>query len=379
MRQETRRGAYPRLTIDLGLVERNTRAVAALAGARGMALTGVVKGLGGHVRTAAAMARGGCASLASSRLEQLEGLRRAMEELGPEGCPALPLGLLRVPAPSELAAVARLADWSLASDGEALRLLNERVLEARREARPHGVVLMLDVGDLREGWFDDDELLAEALRVERELPGLRLRGIGTNVGCYGSVLPTPVNLGRLVDLARRIEDALGRRLEVVSGGATSSLPLLASGAMPAGITELRVGEAILCARDLPEYYRAPLPGVQPGVVTLEAEVIEMRRKPSVPVGERFIDAFGRRPEYEDRGERLRLLLAVGKRDVGDPSFLSPRDPRVHVIGGSSDHLICEVDEPAGDLRYGSVLAFDLFYGAMLFLSDADPYVGVVES
>jgi predicted amino acid racemase len=94
------------------------------------------------------------------------------------------------------------------------------------------------------------------------------------------------------------------------------------------------------------------------------------------VGERFIDAFGNKPVYEDRGERTRLLLAVGKRDIGSHEHLLPRDARIHVIGSSSDHLICEADEPCADLRYGSVLDFDLLYGAMLFLSDSDPCVNV---
>ena len=235
---------------------------------------------------------------------------------------------------------------------------------------------MLDLGDLREGWFDEDELFSQAIRVERGLPSLVLRGIGTNLGCYGSILPTRANLGRLVALSRRIEDATGKPLDVVSGGATSSLPLLLRGDMPAGITELRVGEAALCARDLPHFHHVQVPGVSSDAYTLRAEIVEIRRKPSFPVGERFIDAFGDRPVYEDRGERTRILLAVGKRELGSHEHLLPRDARIHVIGSSSDHLICEADEPCADLGYGSALDFDLMYGAMLFLCDSDPYVNV---
>jgi predicted amino acid racemase len=235
---------------------------------------------------------------------------------------------------------------------------------------------MLDLGDLREGWFDDDGLFEAALMVERSMPSLYLRGVGTNLGCYGSVLPGAINLGRLVALARRIEAAIGRPLEVVSGGATSDLPMLAREGLPPGITELRIGEGALCARDLPHYYKVELPGVRSDAFTLRAEVIEARRKPSHPVGERFIDAFGNKPVYEDRGVRTRLLLGIGKRDFGSHDHLLPRDPRVHVIGSSSDHLICEADESSGDIAYGSILEFDLMYGAMLFLCDGNPYIGI---
>ncbi len=363
-------GRYPRLSIDLGAVEANTRAVATLCAASGVGLVGVVKGAGALLPVAAAMARGGCSALASSRLAQLSALRAAMRS---GSAPVLPLGLLRVPGPSEIGGTVSVADWSLQSDPTALSLTADA---AESAGRRHGVTLMLDLGDLREGWFDEEELVAEAVRVERELPSLYLRGIGTNLGCYGSIRPSRDNLGRLVSVARRVEAAIGRPLEVVSGGATSSLPLLVRGGMPAGVTELRVGEGLLCARDLPCYHGVDVPGVRSDAFTLRAEIVEIRGKPSLPVGERCVDAFGRCPDYDDRGVRTRLLLAVGKRDFGGHEQLVPRDPRVHIIGSSSDHLICEADEPCADLRYGSILEFDLFYGAMLFLCDGDPYVGI---
>ncbi|HPB66171.1 MAG TPA: alanine racemase, partial [Spirochaetales bacterium] len=249
---------------------------------------------------------------------------------------------------------------------------------AAAEARGvrHGVTLMLDLGDLREGWFDRQELVAAALRVERGLPSLRLRGIGTNLGCYGAVLPTRENLGRLLEAAREVEDAIGRRLDVVSGGATTSLPLVARGRMPAGVNELRIGEAILCGKDLPLFHRVELPGVRGDTITLRAELLEKHVKPSYPIGARLRDAFGACPEYEDRGTRTRLLLGVGKRDIGNHELLRPRDGRIHIVGSSSDYLICEADEPCDDLRYGSILEFDMLYGAMLFLCDANPYLAV---
>ena len=118
-----------------------------------------------------------------------------------------------------------------------------------------------------------------------------------------------------------------------------------------------------------------VPGLRSDAFTLRAEVLEIRRKPSYPIGELTIDAFGNEPVFEDRGVRTRLLLNLGRRDVGSPDFLFPRDPRISVIGASSDHLICEAEEPCADLGYGSVLEFDLMYGAMLYSSD-DPYVEV---
>jgi ornithine racemase len=356
---------FPRLSIDLAVIEANYRAVSALCAVSGIRVVGIVKGAGGREPVARAMLRGGCASLASSRLAQLQALRVAGVDTS--------LGLLRIPGPSEMAATVAAADWSLQSCDEALAMA---ATEAARTGRTHGVVLMRDVGDLREGWFDDDGLFEAALRVERSMPSLYLRGIGTNLGCYGSVLPDADNLGRLAALARRVEQAIGRPLEAVSGGATSTLPLLIRDGLPPGINELRIGEGALCARDLPHFYKVEVPGVRSDAFTLRAEVAEIRSKPSHPVGERFIDAFGNKPGYEDRGIRMRMLAGIGKRDIGSHEYLLPRDPRIHVIGSSSDHLICEADEPCGDLVYGSVLEFDVLYGAMLFLCDGNPYVEI---
>lgn len=352
-------GPFPELAIDLDVLSSNVRSLAGLCRARGVSLTGVVKGADGLAPVARAMLTGGCEHVASSRIGQL----RALREAGIEA----PLLLVRVPAPGELAETARWADRSLHSDLSVLRALDR---EADRAGRPHGVVLMLDLGDLREGWYEEGDLVEAAVRTERDLSALELLGIGTNLGCYGSILPTPENLGRLARAAGRIEERIGRALEVVSGGATSSIPLLLSGALPAGINNLRVGEGLLTARDLPHFYKVDVPGLSPGVVTLRAEVIEVRTKPSHPVGEIFIDAFGERPTYVDRGPRRRALLAVGKQDFGKHESLVPLEPGVEVIGSSSDHLICDVEDLGRPLAAGDILEFGLFYPALLFASQS---------
>ena len=352
-------GSFPELSIDLDVLASNVRALTGLCRSRGVSLTGVVKGADGLAPVARTMLEGGCEHIASSRIGQIRALREA-------GITA-PLLLIRVPAPGELAEVARWADRSLQSDESVLRALDR---EADRAGRRHGVVLMLDLGDLREGWFDEAELIEAAVQTERSLTALELLGIGTNLGCYGSILPTPDNLGRLARTARRIKDRIGRALEIVSGGATSSIPLLLSGSLPEGINNLRVGEGLLAARDLPHFYKADVPGLNPGVFTLRAEVIEVRTKASHPAGEIFIDAFGERPAYVDRGLRKRALLAVGKQDFGKHESLVPLEPGVEVIGSSSDHLICDVEDLERPLAAGDVLEFGLFYPALLFASQS---------
>jgi predicted amino acid racemase len=156
---------------------------------------------------------------------------------------------------------------------------------------------------------------------------------------------------------------------MVSGGATSSLPLLVKGTLPGGISNLRVGEGILNALDLPAYHDTDVPGVESGAFILRLEVLEVYDKPSHPVGELSVDAFGETPVYEDLGIRTRALLGGGKRDFGKHEALIPLELGIKPVGSSSDHLICDISACPRTLKPGDLVDFKLFYAGMLFSSD----------
>ena len=343
---------YPRLICNLSLLQSNVREVTGRCHAQGIAVAGVVKGANGLREISEPFARFGCDQIASSRLSQLRELR----SLG------LPTMLIRVPMLSEVEDVVRWSDYSLESE---LCLLDAIEAECRRQNREHAVILMADLGDLREGWWDREELIRAAVHTEG-LEHVRLAGIGTNLGCYGSILPTVGKMQELAALAQRVEEAVGRPLEIVSGGATSSFLLVHRHEMPAKINHLRIGEGMLLAYDYThEYGVTDMPYLSTGVFTLQAEVLECHVKPSCPVGEHFIDAFGRRPQYEDRGMQTRSLLGVGKLDFGPMGRIIPREKNIRYIGSSSDHTIIESDRP---FRPGEILEFDISYSELLFLT-----------
>lgn len=347
---------YPRLLCDLPLLRRNVEEVTRRCHEAGIRVAGVVKGVNAQMPMAEQFARGGCDQLASSRLDQIERVRRA--GLG------LPTLLIRIPMMSELEDVARFCDYSLESDLSVLEALNGVCL---RQGVRHKVILMADLGDLREGFWDKNELVEVCARVERELPHVHLAGIGVNLTCYGSTKPTPEKMHELLALRRRIEARIGRTLEVASGGATSSFTLVHWGTMPEGIDHLRIGEAILLGKDLQvDWGIRDMDYLQMDALTLRAEVIEVKDKPTYPIGEFAIDAFGRKPVYEDRGVRRRAILALGRADVGELESLIPREPGLTVIGGSSDHCIVDVEDCPRHLEVGDVVEFSLCYSHMLY-------------
>lgn len=341
--------ARPYVSIDLDKIEHNARSIVALCGAHGIAVTGVTKGTCGHPAVARAMLRGGVQSLGESRMENVARLRDA-------GVRA-PMMLLRLPPLSEAEQVVDRVDVSLNSE---LAVLEALSAAARRRGRVHPVIVMLDLGDLREGVWPDD--LVPFVRQALRLPGVRVAGLGTNLGCYGGVVPSEENMGRLVAHAREIEAACGIRLAWISGGSSNLLPLLAAGQLPERINHARIGEAILLGRETT--HRRPWPGTHPDAFRLHAEVIEEKEKPSLPIGERGEDAFGREPRFEDRGERERALVNVGREDV-DVDGVTPVDPRLRVLGASSDYLIVDVTEARGAVRVGDELVFSLDYAALL--------------
>ena len=122
------------------------------------------------------------------------------------------------------------------------------------------------------------------------------------------------------------------------------------------------------ARVAEKYYGYDLSDMHSDVFTLRAEVVEVKTKPTHPVGEVGVDAFGRRLTYEDRGIRRRAIVAVGKADIGDSDNIFPADRGIEVLGGSSDHTILDVEDAERDIKPGDILDFAVNYGAMLYLT-----------
>ncbi len=347
---------YPQLEFDLALLRSNADAVISRCRGMGIRVCGVVKGVDGLPEAARVLRAVGAAELGTSRLEQVAKCRAA-------GVPG-PWLLIRIPGLTELPDVVALCETSLQSEWPTLLALEEECL---RQNKTHRVIVMTDLGDLREGFWDKKELVDVCERVERDLPHVHLSGIGVNLTCYGSTKPTPEKMNELVGLARQVEQRIGRKLEIVSGGATSSFTLVHWGTMPAGVNHLRIGEAILLGKDLQvDWGIRDMDYLRMDALTLRAEVVEVKDKPTYPIGEFAIDAFGRKPVYEDRGIRRRAILALGRADVGELESLIPREPGLTVIGGSSDHCIVDVEDCPRRLQVGDIVEFSLCYSHMLY-------------
>ena len=342
----------PRLEIYPSRIEENARSVINLCHSHGIKVAGVTKVICAHPAVVGALEKAGVDILADSRLENLNAIR--------ETGSTLPLMLLRIPTPSRLAEVVELADISLNSSLETMIGLSKAAVKA---GKTHQVILMIDVGDLREGIWPDRAL--EVVTGAANLPNLDVLGLGCNLACYGGVIPTTEKMEMLLDVHEKCQKSTGLPLEIISGGNSANLPLLAAGGIPAGINQLRIGEAIQLGRNVLD--RSPWPGTRQDTYRIVAEVVEMEVKPSVPIGMCGRDAFGDTPQFTDRGLRKRAICNLGRQDVVVDN-IEPVDPGLIVLGGSSDHLIVDVQEAAEPVKVGSEIAFYPGYSALLAAS-----------
>lgn len=338
----------PCINIHTQKILENVQLMLAEAQKQGVEIVGVTKGAGAHEQVVKAMAQGGIEIFADSRLENLARIR----DLGI----AQELYLLRLPMLSQAKEVVQTAHLSFNSQGETLQALSRA---ARDFGCIHKVMLMVEVGDLREGVLPQDFL--SLVEKTLALPGLHLEGIATNVGCYGGVLPSQEQLDLLLSLALSVKETFQYPLEKISGGNTATTNLFKEG-LPPGINQLRIGEGLLVGFDSTNH-RA-LPGFHQDAFILLAEIIEIQDKPSYPSGEIGRDAFGEIPHFQDQGIRKRAILAVGRQDV-EFNALLPLQEGVEILGGSSDHLIVDVTEGGQGLQVGDILSFRLKYSAVL--------------
>jgi len=339
-------GPTPRIEINVERVADNAAALLSLCMSRGVELIAVTKAVGGSQRIAAALHASGIRSFGDSRVANL----RRMREGGIMGT----YFLIRSPVPSEAVAAVQWADVSLNTEIRVVRMLGRA---ARARGTVHGVILMVELGDLREGIppADLDEAVAQTLRV----PGVELAGIGANLACLSGVRPSPQKMRELSTIAAGIERRHGVKLRCVSGGNSANYSWLVSTPDTGRINQLRIGESLLLGCDA--LTRRPIPGLHADAFTVVAEVMEVKTKPSVPDGEVVQDAFGHHPRFADRGSRRRAILAIGRQDI-EPETLRPRIP-AEIVGATSDHLVLDATEAR--LHVGDEVAFDVGYSSLL--------------
>jgi predicted amino acid racemase/D-alanyl-D-alanine dipeptidase len=344
----------PRIEINLTKIAHNAKTLKDLYGSKGIDIIGVTKVVCGDPDIAATLVKSGINILADSRIANIKKMRNA-------GVNALYL-LLRTPSLSQAEEVVKYTDISLNSELSVIKKLSKFAVTNKST---HKIILMVELGDLREGIMPVD--LDDTINHVLELKGIELVGLGTNLACFGGIKPDKEKMELLSIIASDVEKKFDLKLTYISGGNSANYSWFKSTTDIARINNLRIGESIYLGCET--LHRKPIPGLFTDAFTLVAEVIESKIKPSLPYGDTAQDAMGNVPKFQDQGEITRSILNIGMQDVS-VSGLTPRS-NIDILGASSDHLI--VSAKKTKLKAGIELEFDLNYGSLLSAMTS-PYV-----
>ena len=310
-----------RIEIDIEKIRENSLFLVSSLRKLGISVTGVTKGVSGNPRVARAMLNGGITCLADSRISNVLRMRK-------DGI-SCPIILLRQCPISEIKQAIKQCEASFISDLGSLVELSKTACEVERK---HGIVLMVEVGDGRDGLLLHQ--LPDAISLIKSLPNIYLTGLAANFGCLVESLPKQIMFVRFERALSLAQNLLGIPIQIKSVGGSSAMGSLRSNDSITRGRNLRLGK--------------PIDGLHQDIFSMYIEVIECSR-----AGESLLS-----PKSQ-HGKHSRLVLAAGNQDT-DVGGLSSK-LGIQIIGSTSDHMVVHSKE---SYQVGSELRFSLNYNAL---------------
>ena len=300
----------------------------------------------------------GVGEVHDSRISNL----RVIKEIDPDTLTVY----IKPPPKDAIPDVVKYADISLNTEMSTLHELSD---EAVKQKKIHKVIIMIEMGDLREGVMRED--LLNFYEKVFELPGIEVVGLGTNLNCLHGVMPDGDKLIQLALYKQIIELRFKKEIPLVSGGTTVTIPLLLRNQLPVGVNHFRVGEALFFGKNL--FTDGVIEGMSDRVLELFTQIIEISEKPLVPTGEMGINPQGQTTEIvtDDYGKTsYRAIIDIGVLDI-QPDYLIPIDEDIKILDASSDMLILDVGTNANGYKVGDKIRFKLKYMGALGLMSSD--------
>lgn len=336
----------PRIEVDLAKIRRNTQTLVSRLGPRGISVTGVTKAVCGHPTIARAMLEGGAVGLADARITNVQRLRAA-------GLTD-PITLIRTPMLSQADHIVQSCETSYNTE---MLVITALAATAIRKGAVHGIVLMVEMGDQRDGILPEN--LADIAQQVMQMSGVALKGISANFACLNGLAPTALQMAAFCDLANEIEGVCGPFLKVVSGGNSANLPWALGERTTGRINDLRLGEAILLGVEPVSGDR--IDGMYTDAFTLVAEVIETGSKPAPSAIALVKPTLARRRIAQASGVSKRFIVAMGHQDTDILGLSMPVGSTL--IGATSDHLVIGTSRCLPTV--GSEVRFHLNYSALM--------------
>ncbi|MBN2682471.1 MAG: alanine/ornithine racemase family PLP-dependent enzyme [Bacteroidales bacterium] len=296
-----------------------------------------------------------------SRLSNLRAIKRLDNEITTV--------YIKPPAKRIIPSLVKYADISFNTQLETIKLIS---FEAGRQNKTHKIIIMIEMGDLREGVMGEN--LVDFYSNVFELPNIEIIGLGTNLNCLNGIMPTVDKMIQLSLYKQLIEANFKKKIPWISGGSSVTIPMLLKRMIPKPINHFRIGETLFFGNNL--ITGKPLKGMKQGVFKLFAEIIELSEKPLVPIGEIGTNVAGESPEINENEygkTSCRAILDIGLLDI-NTNHLFPSKPGLKFSGASSDMLVLDLGNNRHNYKVGDLISFDLSYMGALSVLNSD-YIG----
>lgn len=280
--------------------------------------------------------------------------------------PSIETVFIKPAAKRYISSVVKYADASFNTEYETIKMLSD---EAVRQDKLHKIIIMIELGELREGVMREDfvDFYAKVFK----LPNIEVAGIGTNLTCMYGVLPNQDKLVQLCLYEQLIEAKFNKTIPYISGGTSVTIPLIAKGLLPKGVNHFRVGESLFLGTDV--YNNQPNPNLHQDVFKLYTEIIELREKPMIPDGNLGHNLTGDELPFEDEQSNdtsYRAIIDIGLLDV-EANHIFPTSKNIKIVGSSSDMMVVDLGEDYKHYKVGSLIEFNLNYMGILRVMNCD--------
>lgn len=272
---------------------------------------------------------------------------------------------IKPPSKRYISSIVEFADISLNTEIETIKLLSK---EAKKQNKTHQIIIMIELGELREGIMREN--IVEFYSKIFELENIRVVGIGTNLTCLNGVLPNQDKLIQLGLYKQLIELKFGKKIPYVSGGSSVTIPLVLDGILPKDVNHFRVGETLFLGTDV--YHNTPYDNMEHEVFSFYSRIIELHEKPLVPSGKMGTNVSGETNKADEShlGERsFRAIIDLGMLDV-DENHIIPKDETIEIIGGSSDMFVLDLKDNKENYKVGDLIEFSTDYVGTLRLMNS---------
>lgn len=296
-------------------------------------------------------------SVGDSRLSSLKNLR----EVHPE----MHTIYIKPPATIYADEVVKYANVSLNSSIETIQALNE---EAKKANKVHNIIIMIEMGELREGVNQEDGL--DFYEKVSSLSNIYVEGIGSNLGCMYGIVPSKDKFNALLDIKKQIKDKFGKEIDLVSAGTSITLPFLQNGEISKSINHYRVGEAAFFG--VTPLKNEAFLDLNTETFEFKANIIELEEKKLVPEGTISDANIGHVADFEDHkptSSSHKAILDFGLVDVEQDNLSLKGNEEVKFVGTTSDMTVIDIGDNLNEdgspkFKVGDTLNFSTNYMAV---------------